>query len=237
MTLDPVHAPAGAPYDLRFAPSDAAIVQCSDGMASLGRTYGGGASSRASDSTRRAVYRLILGVKYLTPLLLLTIAASSCMHRAPDTPGAMPDNAQKALNRMYPGWKPAVFAPSDAACRDRAGATPTILTDDLNSDGFADWVLQIQTADAIKLVVVMGWLSDYRPIEVESWSGSQVDRFLAKFPRGTKYTNPLTKSADYLGHNSFATVTCAGEKVFYFWDGDSFQKVIPGKVTTNKKAQ
>ena len=167
-------------------------------------------------------------MKSLAPLLLVSIAASSCIfHKPPAAPGVFPDAAQRALTKKYPGWKPAPFS-GDAACTSRAGSTPTMVNDDLNTDGFGDWVLEIQTGDTIKLVAVMGWLVDFRPIEIESFSAASADRYLAKFPRGTKYVNPLTKSDSYLGHNSFATISCSGEKTFYIWDGDGFQKVTPG---------
>jgi hypothetical protein len=176
-------------------------------------------------------------VKSLAPLLAITIASSSCMfHKAPDAPGAFPDQAQKALNKQYPGWKPAEFG-GDASCASRAGASPMMLNDDLNTDGFGDWVLEIQTGDTVKLVAVMGWLADFRPVEVESWPAAKADRYLAKFGRGTKYINPVTKSDAYLGHNSFATVSCSGDKIFYIWDGDGFQKVIPGTGTAPAKTR
>jgi hypothetical protein len=167
-------------------------------------------------------------VKSLAPLLILSIAVSSCMFKKPPAaPGAFPDAAQRALNKQYPGWKPATFS-GDAACASRAGSSPTMLNDDLNTDGFGDWVLQIQTGSTIKLVAVMGWLADFRPVEIESYPTASTDRYLAKSPRGTKYINPVTKSDSYLGNNSFAMVSCSGDKIFYIWDGDGFQKIIPG---------
>lgn len=188
------------------------------------------------DSTRRAVYRLILAVKSLTVLLAITLTASSCIfHNKPDMPGVVPQEAARLLNTKYPGWKPAAFPTSDAACAAKAGSTPTVVNDDFNTDGFGDWALEIQTADSIKLVIVMGWLSDFRAYELESWPGDKVDKYLAKAPRGTRYVNPLTKSDDYLGTNSLVAISCSGERAFYMWDGDGFRKVIPGTAAAPKR--
>ncbi len=189
-----------------------------------------------ADSTRRAVYRLILAVKSLTVLLAITLTASSCIfHKKPDTPGVVPEGAERLLNTKYPGWKPAAFASTDASCTTAAGSSPTVVNDDFNTDGFGDWALEIQTADSIKLVIVMGWLADFRAYEIESWPGDKVDRYLARAPRGTRYVNPLTKSPDYLGTNSLVATSCTGERAFYIWDGDGFRKVIPGTAAAPKR--
>jgi len=151
-------------------------------------------------------------------------------HSPPETPGNLPEDAVKLLDQRYPQWQLAEFAPGggDAACRDRAGKSPTIAKDDFNSDSFSDYVVEIHAANTVKLVIVMGWLSDYRLYEIESTPGDKADRYVGSSPKGTKYLNPMTKSDDYLSHNSPFTNTCAGNQIYYFWDGDGFQKVIPG---------
>jgi hypothetical protein len=175
-------------------------------------------------------------VKLLTVLLAITITASSCIfHTKPDPPGVVPRAAERLLNTKYPGWKPAAFPSTDAACAATAGSSPTVVNDDFNTDGFGDWALEIQTADSIKLVIVMGWLADFHAYELESWPGDKVDRYLAKAPRGTRYVNPVTKGNDYLGTNSLVTTSCSGERAFYMWDGDGFRKVIPGTAAAPKR--
>ncbi len=150
------------------------------------------------------------------------------IHKPAEGPGGIPSRVNKMLNSHYPGWKLADFnAGGDAACATRAGASPAVLNLDLNTDGFGDWVLEVQTRDAVKLVAVMGWLADFRTMELESLPAGPVDRFLVRLPRGSKFLSPVTKSDDYLGHNSVATETCAGDRVIYAWDGDGFQKIIP----------
>ncbi|HUL71845.1 MAG TPA: hypothetical protein VLT86_02015 [Vicinamibacterales bacterium] len=170
-------------------------------------------------------------MKYLAVIPVFALLTTSCIfHKAPAIPGALPEGAAKLLDQKYPGWQLAEFAPSsgDAACRDHAGKVPTMTSDDLNSDGIGDWVVEIHAADAVKLVIIMGWLNDYRLYEIESMSGDKAERSVASAPRGTKYINPTTKSDDYLSHNSAYTVSCAGDRIYYFWDGDGFQKVVPG---------
>jgi len=163
-------------------------------------------------------------------LLLVTFAASSCMfHKTSSAPGVLPKQAAQALDDKYPGWTLAQFSSGDAACDARAGASPTKINDDFNTDGFGDWALQIRSGDAIKLVVVMGWLADFRVYEVESAPGEKATRFLVDLKRGTKYTNPVTKSDEYLSHNSVVTKSCAVDQVFYLWNGDGFRKVVPDK--------
>jgi hypothetical protein len=170
-------------------------------------------------------------VKYLALIPVLAIATTSCIfHKAPAIPGALPDGAAKLLDEKYPGWQLAEFAPTggDAACRDHAGKVPVMTNDDLNTDGFGDWALEVHTGNTIKLVIIMGWLSDFHFYEVDSTPGDKAERFVASAPRGTKYINPTTKSDDYLSHNSLFTQSCSGDRIFYFWDGDGFQKVVPG---------
>ena len=169
-------------------------------------------------------------MKSLTVLLLLlvTVAASSCLfHKDPVVPGVMPKLAAKALDDKYPGWTLAEFSGGDAACRTRAGSSPTQVNDDFNTDGFGDWALELRAGDSIKLVVVMGWLADFRVYEIESTQGDKATRYLTHLKRGTKYINPVTKSDEYLSHNSLVSQSCAGDRAFYLWNGDGFRKVVP----------
>jgi len=170
-------------------------------------------------------------VKSQTVLLLtLAIAASSCLfHKTPAVPGVLPKQAAHALDDKYPGWTLAQFSGTDAACGTRAGSSPTQVNDDFNTDGFGDWALEIRSGDAVKLVVVMGWLADFRVYEVESTPGDKAAVYLTTLKRGTKYTNPVTKSDEYLSHNSLVTQPCGGDRVFYLWNGDGFRKVVPEK--------
>lgn len=149
--------------------------------------------------------------------------------KPPATPGVMPKQAADALNNKYPGWTLAQFSGSDAACGTRAGASPTQVNDDFNTDGFGDWALEIKSGDTVKLVVIMGWLADFRVYEIESTPGDKAPVYLTDLKRGTKYTNPVTKAAEYLSHNSLVTESCAGDRVFYLWNGDGFRKVMPDK--------
>jgi hypothetical protein len=161
-------------------------------------------------------------------LLLLSIAATSCLfHKEPAVPGALPKDAAKALDDKYPGWTLAEFSGGDAACATRAGSSPTQVNDDFNTDGFGDWAVAIRTGDSVKIVVVMGWLADFRVYEVESAQADKATRYLTHLKRGTKYINPVTKSDEYLSHNSLVTQSCAGDRVLYLWNGDGFRKVVP----------
>ena len=188
-----------------------------------------------ADSTRTCGLSSNTGVKSLTLILLVSLTATSCMfHKPPQPPGAFPDQARRALDAKYPGWQLANFS---GACTAAAGSSPTQVNDDFNTDGFGDWGLEIHTADAIKVVVVMGWLADFRVYELESAPGDKADRYLAKAGRGTKYINPVTKSDDYLNHNSMVSVSCSGDRFFYTWDGDGFRKIVPGAPTTTKPAR
>lgn len=165
-------------------------------------------------------------------LLLLSIAATSCLfHKEPAVPGVLPKEAAKALDEKYPGWTLAEFSGGDAACSTRAGSSPTQVNDDFNTDGFGDWALELHTGDSVKLVVVMGWLADFRVYEVESAQTDKATRYLTHLKRGTKYINPVTQSDEYLSHNSLVTQSCAGDQVFYLWNGDGFRKVVPAKST------
>ena len=170
-------------------------------------------------------------VKSLTLLSVVALFSASCMfHKPPAIPGALPNDAAKLLDAKYPGWQLADFTPASSGpgCADRSGKASTIVNDDFNTDGFGDWAVEIRVGDTIKLVAIMGWLADFKLHEIESAPGAKADRFLTSLPRGTKFTNPMTKSDDYLSHNSIVTQSCAGDRVFYLWDGDGFQKVIPG---------
>ena len=167
-------------------------------------------------------------------LLLLSIAATSCLfHKEPAVPGVLPKEAAKALDEKYPGWTLAEFSGGDAACSTRAGASPTQVNDDFNTDGFGDWALELHQGDSVKLVVVMGWLADFRVYEIESAQTDKAARFLTHLKRGTKYINPVTQSDEYLSHNSLVTQSCAGDQVFYLWNGDGFRKVVPAKSTAS----
>jgi len=77
----------------------------------------------------------------------------------------------------------------------------------------------------------MGWLADFRVYEIESAQADKATRYLTHLKRGTKYINPVTQSDEYLSHNSLVTQSCAGDQVFYLWNGDGFRKVVPAKST------
>ena len=94
---------------------------------------------------------------------------------------------------------------------------------------FAGQTVTCTAAETPKLVVVMGWLADFRVYEVESTPGDKAAVYLTDLKRGTKYKNPVTMADEYLSHNSLVTQTCAGDRVFYLWNGDGFRKVVPGK--------
>jgi hypothetical protein len=163
-------------------------------------------------------------------LLLLSIAATSCLfHKEPAVPGVLPKEAAKALDDKYAGWTLAEFSGGDAACSTRAGSSPTQVNDDFNTDGFGDWALELHQGDSVKLVVVMGWLADFRVYEIESAQTDKAARFLTHLKRGTKYINPVTQSDEYLSHNSLVTQSCAGDQVFYLWNGDGFRRLVTAK--------
>lgn len=150
-------------------------------------------------------------------------------HKNPATPGEFPKQAAKALDLKYPaGWSLAEFG-GDTSCATRAGASPVRVNDDFNTDGFGDWALEIRTGGGVKLVAVMGWLADFRVYEIESMPGDKATVYVTHAPRGTKYINPVTKSDEYLSHNSLETDSCTGEKAYYLWNGDGFRKVVPDK--------
>ncbi|MFI5178869.1 MAG: hypothetical protein ACHQO8_09910 [Vicinamibacterales bacterium] len=170
-------------------------------------------------------------MRFLALVPVLAIVTSSCIfHKAPVIPGALPEGAAKLLDQKYPGWQLAEFAPAggDAACRDHAGKVPTMTTDDLNTDGIGDWVVEIHAGDSVKLVIIMGWLNDFHLYDIDSTPGDKAQRSVGSSPRGTKYINPVTKSDDYLSHNSAFTQSCSGDRIYYLWDGDGFQRVVPG---------
>jgi hypothetical protein len=148
-------------------------------------------------------------------------------HKHATTPGVLPKQAADALDSKYPGWTLAEFSGADTACTARAGSSPTQVNDDFNTDGFGDWALELHAGDSVKLVVVMGWLADFRVYEVESTPGDKATRYVTNLKRGTKYINPVTKSDEYLSHNSLVTQSCTGDRVFYLWNGDGFRRVVP----------
>jgi hypothetical protein len=162
----------------------------------------------------------------LLSAFLLAVVSTGTTAAAP--PPALPLVVKKLLDKKYKGWQLAPVAPA-GGCADRMGDSPALVTADFNSDGFADWGLEIKTSAGVKLLVVMAWQEDYRIFELETSADATASRFVGLARRGTRFENPQTKMEDYFTNETLVTNSCGKDQVAYLWVGFNFiRAVLPG---------
>ena len=172
----------------------------------------------------RVILVLVFMAGCAAPTAQRTTAAPAS---APATTGppVLPELARKAIDEKYKQWDLARVVPA-GSCQDRLGPSPNLISGDFNDDGFTDYGAWIATSGGVRLIALMGWLSDYQVYELETLPDTTAPRFLGLEKRGTKFSNPKTKLEDYFSQNTLTTYSCGKDRIVYLWVGFHFEREV-----------
>jgi hypothetical protein len=131
------------------------------------------------------------------------------------------------LDERYKGWRVAAFT-GDAGCQAQAGASPTVLTGDFDSDGRDDRALLIDTPQGPALVAALRELTTFRLFTLEEPGAvPAAARYLYLEPRGKRFPSGVEGLDDFLSHTTAAVATCSSsERVAFVWTGIGFKRVV-----------
>lgn len=160
-------------------------------------------------------------------LAVTVVAGSGCVRRLATSTALIPPQLDKVLDERFKGWRLATFA-GDATCQAQAGANPTVLSADFDSDGRDDRALLIETAQGTALVAGLRELTTFRLFTLEEpGSGTAAGRYLYLEPRGKRFPSGVEGLDDFLSHTTAAVATCgSAERVAFMWTGIGFKRVV-----------
>jgi hypothetical protein len=182
-----------------------------------------------TSDARRLVRPVIFFVAFVVAATTMLAARQTPAPAAGQTtaspPPAPPKVLTKLLDKKYPHWQLAPFAPGSDGCTAKT-ASPSIVNLDVNNDGFGDWAMQIQSDANVKLVVAVGWLQDFHLYEIDSTPGSNATRALSMVHRGSSFMNPTNLVQDFYSNDSIVATPCGGAPTVYRWNGDGFTPLV-----------
>jgi len=170
--------------------------------------------------TTRWLIGLVVFLGHLT-----ATAAPMAAPQAP-APPELPKAARDALKQQWRDWTQAAADPQATACRAHDGGARTLVTADLDGDGFADYALAVKIAAGVRLVALV-----YRPWgfvlhDLDAIGEQSATRAIDVEPRGGQFMNPRTHLSDFYPADTLAVSNCVGETAVYLWRGAGFEKVI-----------